>query len=339
MSIKISIVIPTFNEQGYIDKCLNSFHNQSIDNSQFEVLVCDGISTDETVSIVSEFEALANFNCKLLLNKKRKTPYALNLGIKHATGKYITIFGAHAEADVDFCKNIVEFLEVRDDIACVGGILENVYENDVSKTIGKAMSSNFGVGNVHFRTGNFEGEVDTVAFGAYRKEVFEKIGYFDEDLTRNQDDEFNFRLTKSNLKIYLLSKIKARYFVRASYKKLFKQYLQYGYWKVFVNKKHKAVTSIRQLIPPLFVAFLILGFVTSFIHPIVKIIYILILLAYFSMGFYKANQATNNLQNSFMILFTFFILHLSYGWGYLKGMFHFILFDRNPTSKQEEISR
>ncbi|MFT6715636.1 MAG: GT2 family glycosyltransferase [Saprospiraceae bacterium] len=131
------------------------------------------------------------------------------------------ILGAHSKVAPGFIKENVKCLaEQGSEVGCVGGVIDNVYENDTAEIIGLSMSSSFGVGDSYFRTGNKDGFVDTVAFGAYRKEVFDKIGYFDEDLARNQDDEFNFRLLKAGYKIFLTQKIKCEYFVRASFSKL-----------------------------------------------------------------------------------------------------------------------
>lgn len=339
MSIKISVVIPCFNEVNYISKCIEGFKNQSIPFNEFEILVCDGKSTDGTQVEIEKYTALQNFNCKLLINQKQKTPFALNLGLKEGKGKFLSIFGAHAVPDKDFLKNSIEFLENNQGFAAVGGILENVYENDISKIIGKAMSSSFGVGNAYFRTGNFEGEVDTVAFGAYRKEVFEKVGYFDEDLTRNQDDEFNYRLVKNHLKMYLTSKIKAKYFVRASIPKLKKQYFQYGYWKVFVNKKHQAITTIRQMIPPLFVAFLF-SIVPIFLFlKVLMPLYFLGLIVYASGALYFASKQSKSIIELYKIAFIFFILHYFYGLGYLSGIIDFYLLNKKPKKSTEKVSR
>lgn len=339
MTVKISIVIPSFNEANYITKCLEGFLNQNIPFEDYEVLVCDGKSTDGTQQEVEKFEKIEGFNCRLLINEMQKTPFALNLGLKAGKGKYLSIFGAHAVPEKDFLKNSIMFLDSHKEFYAVGGVLENVYENNMSKVIGKAMSSSFGVGNAYFRTGNFEGEVDTVAFGAYKKEVFEKVGYFDEDLTRNQDDEFNYRLVKNNLKMYLTSKIKAKYFVRASIKKLKNQYYQYGYWKVFVNKKHKAVTTFRQLIPPLFVLFLIGTPLLGFIFNPFWIAYFLGLIVYFLGAFIFALKKSNKTFEVFQIMFIFFILHYFYGLGYLSGIIDFYLLNKKPKKSTEKVSR
>lgn len=336
--IILSIVIPSYNEKDYIGKCLQSFYDQSLDRDLFEVLVCDGLSNDGTIEIIHQYEKKEGFNCNLIENQKRKTPYALNLGLKAAKGKYKAIFGAHATADTDFCKNSIEFLDNNKNIACVGGVLENIFENEASKTIGLAMSSPFGVGNAHFRTGEFEGEVDTVAFGVYRAEVFEDIGYFDEELTRNQDDELNFRITKSGRKIFLSKRIKAKYFVRSSFPKLRRQYFQYGYWKVFVNKKHQTITTVRQLIPAFFVAYL-LGVLPIVLFIPFGEIYLSGLLLYLMAAIYFSGKLSKKLNEQFSIIKVFWILHYNYGLGYLKGILDFYLLNKNPGIKSEEISR
>jgi GT2 family glycosyltransferase len=221
---------------------------------------------------------------------------------------------------------------------CTGGVLQNEYENSTSKIIGAAMSSSFGVGNAHFRTGSKNGFVDTVAFGAYRKEIFELVGLFDEDLIRNQDDEFNYRITSNGYKIYLNSSIKCRYFVRASYLKLFKQYFQYGYWKVFVNKKHQSITTLRQLIPLFFVLFLFSWLASILISKLVFLFLSGFGILYLFLAFLFALKKTKSIVSIISIMYTFFILHSSYGLGYLKGIFDFFTLHKN-IKKQESLTR
>jgi cellulose synthase/poly-beta-1,6-N-acetylglucosamine synthase-like glycosyltransferase len=248
----ISVVIPCKNEEKYIEKCIRSVYTNMVEGFDIEVIVCDGVSEDQTPNIV---ESLRNEYplLQFQINHKQYTPFALNLGIENARGDYICILGAHATMKPDFLSSCYKIFSNDSAIGCVGGILNNTYENDISEAIGLAMNSSFGVGNAHFRTGNYEGYVDTVAFGLYKKEVFKKVGLFDPYLIRNQDDDFNFRLTKNGYKLYLINKVVSDYAVRGSFKKLYKQYYQYGYWKVYVNKKHQNITTFRQLVPFFFV--------------------------------------------------------------------------------------
>ena len=336
--MKVAVIIPCKNEEHYIEKCINSILNSNYPKELLSIYVCDGLSTDNTVEIVKN-SIKNNPEVNLLINKEQTTPQGLNLGLKTAQSDVKIILGAHSEVDPNFIQENVNILQQHSEVGCAGGVIKNVFENKTSEVIGAAMSSPFGVGNAHFRTGAKDGIVDTVAFGAYRKEVFEKIGYFDEELVRNQDDEFNFRLIKNGYKIFLSQKIISLYYVRASFKKLFKQYYQYGYWKVFVNKKHQTVTSIRQLIPMFFVLFLFLGVITSFIHPYLFLFNSVVLMMYFVLAFMFAKKVSPNLKNVPSIITTFLILHLSYGSGYLKGILDFILLNKKPVKKSMELSR
>lgn len=202
------------------------------------------------------------------------------------------------------------------------------------------MSSVFGVGNAHFRTGGKSEYVDTVAFGAYRREVFERVGFFDEELARNQDDEFNYRVLQGGFKIYLDPAILSDYYVRGSISKLYKQYDQYGYWKVFVNKKHGAVTTLRQLAPPLWVFFLLVGWTGVLIHPILGRMYAVVVAMYVALAFYTASRMpVKSLRKFMMLLRTFGVLHFSYGLGYLRGVIHFYFLGRKPSTHSERLTR
>ncbi len=334
---KVSIVVVCRNEAGYIGKCLDSIIAQDHPSEKLEVLVCDGQSEDDTVSIIKQYNQQHSF-IKLLDNHRQTTQHGLNLGIQNSSGDVVIILGAHAELYPDYIsKCLAEFDRLEPKVACVGGVLDNIYQNERSKAIGLAMSSRFGVGNAHFRTGTKSGYVDTVAFGAYKKKVFDKVGLFDVDLVRNQDDEFNFRLKKAAYLIYLSDKIKAKYYVRASYRKLWRQYNQYGYWKVYVNKKHKTVTTLRQLIPACFVLVVLFGPPAYFISSKLFLIWGII------MGFYLLAAVTVSIKlakiSAHHVLISFLILHLSYGLGYLEGIYNFLILNRGPKQKSFELTR
>ena len=318
---RVSVVIPCRNEKEHIKECLDSIIASDYDIEKIEIFVCDADSDDGTVEIIKEYEK--NYkNIFYVLNEKKATPYALNLGIKRSKGDVIIILGAHSAIDKKYIRESVNLLDSENELGCVGGVLDNMYEDKNSECIALSMSSAFGVGNAHFRTGVKDGYVDTVAFGAYKKEVFDKIGLFDEDLIRNQDDEFNFRVIKSGYKIKLSRNIKAKYYVRSGFKKLFIQYFQYGYWKVIANKKHRTVTTIRQIFPPAFVLFILLGLLFSIIlHPIF-ICYFIIIFFYFILSLFFALKKSFKLNMIFKILISFWILHFSYGLGYIKALIY-----------------
>ena len=320
----VDIVIPCRNEQDYIEKCVRSFFENDYPKDKIHVFVVDGLSTDNTCEILDKLKAEFT-QLTILRNEKQTTPYALNIGLKATEHPLKIIFGAHAIADKNFIKKNVEILNNYNDVGCAGGIIENVYENKTGELIGKAMASVFGVGNAHFRTATKFGYVDTVAFGAYKNEVFDKIGYFDEELTRNQDDEFNYRLLKNGFKIYLSPEIKSKYYVRGNFQKLFRQYYQYGYWKVYVNKKHKTVTTVRQIVPLLFALYLFLGLLVSVFVPMFVYLYFLGIFFYIILAIVFAFKQSKKIAEAFKVAYVFFILHFSYGLGYLKGIIDFIL--------------
>ncbi len=326
----VSITIPCRNEEKYIGMCLHSIVACSYPKDKLSVYVCDGKSTDKTLSIIESLCQSHSF-IHLLHNEKQTTPYALNMGLQADNADIKIILGAHAEIAPDYIEKCIEAFAISDEIGCVGGLLDNIAEDAQTDVIAKAMSSSFGVGNAHFRTGSYEGYVDTVAFGAYKNEVFEKIGFFDEDLVRNQDDEFNFRLLQDGYKIYLSRSIRAKYYVRASFSKLYRQYFQYGYWKVYVNKKHASITTVRQLIPFFFVAFLLFGWLL-FLIPVqsIYILYPLGILLYMIAAFVFSTRISLKPSICFKIVFTFLILHFSYGLGYIKGVIDFFVLNSKP---------
>ncbi len=336
----IAISIPCRNEENYIANCLESILDSDYLNELIEVNVVDGMSDDNTRSIIKEYCDKYDF-IHMVDNVKQKTPYAFNLGIKNSLSDFVMIMGARHIISKNYISYSIDKLKKNDTLGCIGGAVINSYENNTSETISKAMNSSFGVGVGNFRT-NFTEEiyVDTIGTPVYKREIFSEIGYFDERLTRNQDDDFNYRVTEAGYKIMSSGNISVKYFVRASFSKLFKQYYQYGYWKVFVNKKHKTVTTIRQLVPFVFVSYLFLflislSFVSDYVYiTAIPLVLYTLLISYFSFKLSGKLSETINLFKSF------FILHFSYGLGYLEGIFNFIVLNRDSAnSNNEKLSR
>ena len=278
----VSIIVPCRNEERYIAKTIDSILANDYPKRKIEVLVVDGMSNDTTIDIIKSYCKEYPF-IKLLRNKHRTVPYALNMGIKKSKGDLIMISGAHSVYPQKYISILVSEI-IRLNADAVGGMWEIIPSNRTfnARIISILMSSPFAVGNIAYRI--FKGtnikEVDTVPFGCYRKKVFTKIGLFDEEFVRNQDDEFNLRLKKAKGKIFLIPTVKIKYFARDSFLKLFQLYYQYGYWKPKVIKKHKLPASIRHVIPPAFVLFLF-SFPFLFVFPFYKFIYFLCLGLYF----------------------------------------------------------
>ena len=221
----------------------------------------------------------------------------------------------------------------------MGSKLINEYTNQEGAIISKAMDTPFGMGVGNFRILEKSGFTDTVTSPMYPRWVFEKVGLFDEELVRNQDDEFNYRVTQAGGKIWFESTIWLKYYVRSTYAGLKKQFYQYGYWKVFVNRKHKAVTTLRQLFPPAFVLFAILSIPLSLIHGLLAAGIGIIWMLYLFLALYFSAKKGESSKEAVGVFRSFIIMHFSYGWGYLKGIVHFYLLKRKPSQKETVLSR
>lgn len=344
----ISIVIPCLNEGPFIDNTLRSLLDSEDPGEPWEVLVVDGGSTDGTREKLDKW-ATQEKRVNWLDNPKRVTPVAMNLGIAAAQGENVLILGAHSEVHPDFLRRNAEVLRAHPESACVGGVVEQVHGSASARRIGAALSTPFGVGDARFRTGGPAGHVDTVAFGCYRKSALEEIGCFDEDLVRNQDDELNFRLTEAGWRIWFDPRIKSRYHVRSSFRKLFKQYKQYGYWKVFVNRKHKTITTWRQTIPALFILALLvtgcwwgvdgLGHVGPAWTGVARSLHLSIVALWVVGAVGSAWSVAESRKDIAGVVRAFLWIHIGYGWGYLEGIGRFLILQASPREKAAQLTR
>jgi glycosyltransferase involved in cell wall biosynthesis len=333
----ISVIIPCRNEAKHIAECVHAIYGSKLENEELEVIVVDGMSNDGTIEEIGKL-AEQYPGLRLVPNPQQVTPVAFNTGIRAAHGTYVQIVGARQIISETYLEGAKKILEQDTETWCVGGAVENVYQDTPSEIIGLAMASPFGVGGGNFRILKKSGFVDTVGTPMYRKSVFDQVGMFNETLVRNQDDELNYRITKAGGKIFLNADIRIKYYVRANVKNLFRQYFQYGYWKVYVNRLHNTVTSLRQLVPFFFVSGLILGFILSFLIPYFIFIYLAGIFLYcgaaLAFGF-ESGGATKGIR----VAAIFPVLHLAYGWGYLRGLFEFMLLGRQPASTASKLSR
>lgn len=338
--MKIAVVIPCRNEVRNIEECIRAIYASDLpENCELFVNVVDGKSNDGTRELLESLQVKYR-ELKIVPNEKQLTPYAFNLGI-YATkdADFYQIIGARQVVSPNYLKDAVETLQKNPETWCVGGAVENVYLNEEGKMIAKAMGTSFGMGLGNFRTLSESGFVDTVGTPMYPAWVFEKIGYFDEELIRNQDDDFNFRVTKAGGKIWYNASISLKYYVRGSISQLWKQFMQYGYWKVYVNKKHKAVTTLRQLVPPLFVLFLFVVPFLFLIHNLVGFVGLSFLGMYVLLGLLVTSRIAESVHEFNRIFVIFPILHVSYGWGYLKGIGNFLIANKKPGDKYKKMSR
>ena len=335
----ISVVIPCRNEVKNIAECVEAIFASELDQSdEIEVLVVDGMSNDGTLEVLESLQQRFA-SLKIIPNPQQVTPVAFNLGIKAASGEYLQIIGARQIISANYLREAKRSLTENPEIGCVGGAVTNVYQTPESEIIGLAMSSSFGVGGGNFRVMKQSEFTDTVGTPMYPMAIFNEVGYFNEALLRNQDDEFNYRVTKSGKKILLNADIQIKYYVRAKVSNLFKQYYQYGYWKVFVNKMHGAITNMRQLVPAVFVFGLLLGFILSWLHPVLAWMYASALLLYILLAIYAGFSVAGAGIQAMRVALIFPVLHFSYGWGYLRGLVDFFLLGKNPSRQASELSR
>ena len=325
----ISIVIPCRNEENFIEKCIYSLLGQEGINGEIEILVADGMSNDKTREIVTKIAA-DDRRVKLLDNIQLSTPHALNMGIKNANGEYVAILGAHSDYSKSYLASCLNILNKYPDVSCAGGPIESLGRNDFAKATAIAMSSYIGVGNANHRFPNYEGYAEMACFPVFRKEVFDKFGLYDETLIKNQDDEFCFRINKNGGKVFISSSAKSNYYVRESPKELFKQYFDYGFWRVAVLKKHKVPISYRQQIPILFfltmLILLILGFVTH--NFILSAFFPITYISLISIFGFKT-LFVQKFSVAIRVPLAVFILHFSYACGFFIGIIKFLILNKS----------
>jgi len=318
----VTVVVPMRNEEAYIAKCLRSIVEQDYPQDSLEILVVDGLSDDRSREIVEELRGQYPF-IRLLDNPRRIVPTAMNIGIKEAGGEVIVRVDGHCRLVPDYISQCVRYLE-ETGVACVGGAIESIGQTPMARAISLAMSLPFGVGDAYFRHAQKQKEryVDTLAFGAYRREVFNRIGLFDEELMRNQDYELNYRLRKAGGKILLTPAIKSYYYTRSSLGKLWSQYFHYGFWKVQMLRKHPRSVNVRQLVPPLFVLALLLSGALSAISSLATWVFALVVASYLSLSLsFSFSIAAHRGWRYLPILpIIFACLHLSWGLGFLYSL-------------------
>lgn len=260
----VSVILPVRNEGDFIERSLGSVLAQTWlarhGPEALEILVVDGRSTDDTRERVAALAASRpDLRLRLLDNPGRTAPCALNVGLRHARGDVIVRVDGHSEIEAEYVERAVQLLREHDADG-VGGVLLTLGEGTTARAIAAAMASRFGVGGSAFRVlppGAPPRPSDTVAFPAYRREAVARNGGFDEELMRDQDEEWNYRLRAAGGRLLTSGDLVARYYSRSSLGKLAKQYFQYGLYKVRVLQLHPKQMSPRQFVPPLFVAALL----------------------------------------------------------------------------------
>lgn len=323
----ISVICPIYNEEKYISSFIESVLQQDYPKEKLEILLVDGMSKDNTREIIAVYSA--KYPClRLVDNPQQTVPYAMNNGIKNAKGEIIIRLDAHAEYPSNYFSILVKKLDVLEGADNVGGVCITLpcNETPVAISIAECLSNKFGMGNSYFRVGAKEVmSVDTVPFGCFRKALFDKIGLYDTDMIRNQDDELNGRIIKNGGKIYLLPEVEIKYFARDKISKVRKMFYQYGLYKPLGNKKLGSSATIRQFFPLMFVIGLVLGLFLCIVFPILWSLYAAIILLHLLIGMYEGIKSAKRTGCKGCILimpYIFMNMHICYGIGYLKGIYN-----------------
>jgi len=322
-NLKVSIIIPCRNEEKYIGKCLDSLIENDYPKNLIEIFVIDGMSEDNTREIIKRYIEKYTF-IRLVNNSKKIVPTALNIGIKKASGDIIIRIDAHSIYLSNYIEKLVLWIE-KSKADNVGGlcITKAGAETVIAKAITLALSHPFGVGNAYFRIGSEEPKyTDTVPFGCYRKEVFRKIGLFNEELIRNQDLEFNLRLKKARGKILLVPDIVSYYYARSTLRALAKNNFSNGFWVVYSTKFAKMPFSVRHLIPFFFVLSICGSLILSFIYKPFIYLFYLVSIAYLTSNiFFSLGLSCKEGFKYFVpMMASFTTLHFSYGFGSMRGL-------------------
>lgn len=319
----VTVIMPVRNEAAFITGSLGAVLAQDYPPDQMEIIVADGMSTDGTREIVQSFRE-RHPNVQLLDNPRGIVSTALNMAIPKARGEIIVRVDGHTEIAPDYVRQCVIELQ-RTGADNVGGRMTAVGDAPFSKAVALATSSAFGVGDARFHYSNQEEWVDTVYLGAWRREVFDRFGLFEEELVRDQDDEFNYRLREYGGRILLSPRIKSKYTARSSPRSLWRQYFFYGYWKVRVMQKHSRQMRLRQLVPLTFVVALIGSGLLAMVSPLGRVLLGLVAGAYILANLIASIRTARHdgWRGLLLLPFAFATLHLSYGFGFLAGLVKF----------------
>lgn len=319
-----SLLLVVRNEEVYIEKLLEAALNQDFPKEQYEIVVVDGESTDRTKEIVDKYIVNYPNRIRYFTNSKKVLCSGWNIGIKKARGTYVVRVDGHTLLSNDFLTNNYEAIKHCPDAACVGGVIKTEGLGFWGKVNSYVFSHPFGVGNSKFRITKkkWEGYVDTVPYGAYKKEIFKKVGYFNEDLKRIEDLELHARIRNNGGKFYLSTSINTIYYARNTLKTLLEKTYSDGKWNIIAASHGSGVLRFRHIVPLIVVlsSFIILGI--SFVNPMFFLALCLLALTYFSLvGYFSINIIKEHgAKYYFPTMLSFFLLHFGRGFGSISGI-------------------
>lgn len=326
--MKVTVVVPCRNEAQHIERLLTCLLDQQTEHD-LEIIFADGQSDDGTREILAS-RSTQDPRIRVIENAARIVSTGLNQAIRAASGDIILRMDAHTEYARDYIQRCLETL-MATSAWNVGGPARTRSASVIGRAIEAAYHSPFSTGGARFHDVSYEGFVDTVTYGCWRKSTLEKIGMFDESLVRNQDDELNLRILRAGGSIWQSPRIVSWYYPRATIGSLFRQYFQYGYWKVAVIRKHHMPASWRHVVPALFVLDIVLLLVAGIVALVLGsglsawvavsatasplCVYACVLLIASALAFGSAGASS-----ALLLPLVFFVYHLSYGLGFLAGV-------------------
>lgn len=336
---KVSIVIACRNEEEHIESCIRTILAQDLPAGGFEIIVAEGMSDDGTREILARLAA-EDCRIKVIDNPGRIVSTGLNAAIAVAQGDIIVRMDAHTEYARDYVRQCVAVLE-ETGADNVGGPWVPRGNGLIGQAISAAFQSSFGNGRAKGRDPLYAGPVDTVYLGCWRREAFDRFGLFDEELVRNQDDEFNLRILRKGGTIWQSPKIKSWYSPRQKLSQLFRQYSQYGYWKVRVLEKHRIPASARHLVPGLFILSVLSLPLASVWWSAAIWLWIAVVLAYvlsnIAASLFVACRQGWRLFPLLPVVFA--CHHVAYGWGFVRGVLDFLILRQHSSKKYVRLTR
>jgi len=334
--LTFSMVIPSRNEADWVERCIRSVLANEYPADKMEIIVADGMSQDGTRQIIERL-AKEDPRIRLFDNPLRIMPCGANIGIRHSTGDVVTVLSGHTLVSPNYMAECNRILVEYPDVWRAGGVMETVAASYIGKVVAAAQSSPAGVGAGNWRLGVQEGYVPLVPFGATRRWVFDKIGLYDEELVRNQDDELTQRLVEAGGKQYMTQSVRVQYYSRTSLWKLARQYYQYGFWRIRTIQKRKRPAHLRQVVPIIFVlGWIVLGIAGFVWWPM-----------WLALAAYASVYALGLVANIFwaahrhgwgVALLTpvaCATIHFSYGVGALKGFWSWVILKGRFVPKPE----
>lgn len=324
----VSVVIPCYNEERFIVKALEQLVDQ-YPLEKYEIVIVDGLSTDATRARIAAFsESQPGLSIVIVDNPARNIPTALNLGVANARGTIIARMDAHAIPPAGYIERCVEVLD-QPGVGAVGMpcLVKPGSETLTALAIACAVSHPFGIGDAKYRlTDATSGQesVDTVAFACFRKELWEEIGRFNEELLTNEDYDFNYRIRQHGRQVILDRQGHCDYFARSTLSEVTRQYRRYGRWKAQMVKLHPGSIKLRHLVAPVFVvSIVVLAIAGVFFYPI-WLLLALELFLYFSLALYFgyriASRVRGGIALALLMPVVFLLIHLSWGSSFLFGL-------------------